>query len=93
MDKNTIFTFLSESNVEVIAVVVAVLTSDKYQSVYLCYAQNRLFTYCKHIQEDPETGESDEFYFYGERLVDYAILPDYDELLKKYSELQNEILD
>lgn len=93
MEQNTLFTFLTGNDVKVYAVVVAVLTSNKYQSVYLCYAQNRLFTYYKQLQENPETGESDEIYFEGETLVEYAILPDYDELLRNYIKLQNEIPD
>jgi hypothetical protein len=50
---------------------------------FVCYAQNRLFTYeeshCiwEHMKEEPKSK-------YSEVIADYAILPDYDALLENY---------
>lgn len=83
MKKNDIFTFTASNEVEVTAVVVAIISSSKHQTVALCYAQNRLFTFYEHIAYDVESGEAETNYSYGEIFVDYAVLPDYDELLAK----------
>lgn len=84
MKRNEIFTFTAPNGVEVIGVVTAIISSTKYQSVALCYAQNRLFTFYEHIAYDMETGDAESDYSYGEVLVDYAILPDYDAMLENY---------
>lgn len=84
MKKNDVFTFTAPNGVEVTGVVVDVLRDDKYQKWWLCYAQNRLFYYWCHLQEDYETSELDACYSYGGVAVDYAILPDYDRLLEDY---------
>lgn len=88
MKKNDIFTFTAPNGVKVTAVVVHVYKtrnqwSGVIQNNYLCYAQNRLFignyfdengTFCyKFIQHDI--------------VVDYAVLPEYDELLARYNDL------
>jgi len=86
MKKNEIFTFTASNGVEVTGVVTAIISSTKYQTVALCYAQNRLFTFYEHIAYDMETGDAESDYSYGEILVDYCILPDYDDLLERYSD-------
>ena len=74
MKKNDIFTFTAPNGVEVTAVVV-----HATRSTYLCYAQNRLF----------EMWESQEFGLaYNGVVVDYAILPDYDEMLERYNDIE-----
>jgi hypothetical protein len=82
MEKNTIFTLTTSNGAEVTAVVVAIISSSKYQTEVLCYAQNMLFTLYEHIAYDIETGEPESDYSYGEVLCDYAILPEYDDILK-----------
>lgn len=84
MKKNNVFTFTAPNGVEVTGVVIAIISSTKYQTVALCYAQNRLFTFYEHIAYDMETGDVESDYSYGEILVDYAVLPDYDGLLEDY---------
>ena len=85
MKKNDVFTFTAPNGVEVAAVVIAIISNSKYQTITLCYAQNRLFTYYEHIAYDAETGDAESDYSYGEVVVDYAILPDYDEMLARYN--------
>ena len=87
MKKNDIFTFTAPNGVKVTAVVLSKVAHEvNYKwavSRFLCYSQNRLFTYqvseCiwEHMQEEPK-------YEYGEVIADYAILPDYDSLLDNY---------
>ncbi len=89
MKKNDIFTFTSPNRVEVTGVVTAIISRTKYQTVALCYAQNRLFTFYEHIAYDIETGDAESDYSYGKILVDYAILPDYDDLLENYYHQQD----
>ena len=91
MKKNDIFTFTAPNGVEVTAVVVAKVAHEvdyKWATKrFVCYAQNRLFTYeeshCiwEHMNEEPKSK-------YGEVLVNYAILPDYDELLARYNDIE-----
>ena len=83
MEKNDVFVFTAPNGAEVTGVVVDTLRNDKYQKWYLCYAQNRLFYYWCHSQEDYETGELCSCYSYGGIAVDYCILPDYDAILEK----------
>lgn len=87
MRKNDVFTFTAPNGVEATAVVVAKVAHEvdyKWATErFVCYAQNRLFTYeeshCiwEHMNEKPKSK-------YGEVIVDYAILPDYDSLLEAY---------
>lgn len=84
MKKNDVFALTAPNGVEVTGVVTAIISSTKYQTVALCYAQNRLFTFYEHIAYDVESGEAESDYSYGEILVDYAVLPDYDKLLEDY---------
>ena len=88
MKKNDIFTFTSPNGVEVTAIVIAIISSSRYQTIALCYAQNRLFTFYEHIAYDVESGEAESDYSYGEILVEYAVLPDYDEFLARYNDIE-----
>jgi hypothetical protein len=88
MKKNDVFTFTAPNGVEGTGVVTAIISSTKYQTIALCYAQNRLFTFYEHIAYDIETGDAESDYSYGEILVDYAILPDYDALLDRYNDIE-----
>lgn len=79
MKKNEIFTFTAPNGVEVTAVVVGTtgVQEDYFGRQFLnhvCYAQNRLFTYYEWIDIEQK--------MYGEILVDYCILPDYDAVLE-----------
>lgn len=86
MKKNDVFAFTAPNGVEVTGVVTAIISSTKYQTVALCYAQNRLFTFYEHIAYDLETGDAESDYSYGEVLVDYCIIPELDEVLKNENE-------
>ena len=75
MKKNDIFTFTTPNGVEVTAIVVSIIRDDRDDKWYLCYAQNRLFDYRIIVGFDhPITNI----------WVDYAILPDYDNMLEEY---------
>ena len=76
MKKNDIFTFIAPNGVEVTGVVVDTIKDDRDYKWYLCYAQNRIF----HYQEI--AGLAKPVVTIG---VDYAILPDYDVMLDRYS--------
>jgi hypothetical protein len=54
------------------------ITTQEEKNTYLCYAQNRLFT-IEAVYTPTFINEE-----YGEVLVDYAILPDYDRMLEDY---------
>lgn len=92
MKKSEIFTFTAPNGVEVTAVVINKLRTDYREStdtivrVWLCYAQNRLFTYFEEIgRKNACTPEEEEFVikaWYGTVIVDYCILPDYDDMLE-----------
>ena len=96
MKKNEIFTFTAPNGVEVAAVVIYELSTDYREltdtivKVWLCYAQNRLFTYFEEIRRKnactPEEEESVIKTWYGTVIVDYCILPDFDAMLKAYSD-------
>ena len=72
MKKNDIFTFTAPNGVEVTAVVVSINRDDRDDKWYLCYAQNRLFDY--RILSGTDHPLIDI-------LVDYAVIPEYDDLL------------
>jgi hypothetical protein len=104
MKKNNVFTFIAPNGVEVTGVCLDLIRSTYEYGVwyvtYLCYAQNRLFTIKEERGTVTVAVDIDEFgddvfeqqeYItqnYGEVLVDYAILPDYDEQLERYNNLQ-----
>jgi hypothetical protein len=88
MNKNDIFKFKAPNGVEVTAIVIAIMGStEDFSGVYsvythyLCYAQRRLFKYTEESFMT-ECGIVTNFIGY-DLLVDYAILPEYDELLKE----------
>lgn len=101
MKKNDVFTFTAPNGVAVTAIVLNKTTHyadtiDCYSATYLCYAQNRIFTYLYTERTLPVCIGQDEYgddrfeyqdvkqYEYGEVIVDYAILPDYDKALEAY---------
>lgn len=100
MKKNDIFTFTAPNGVEVTAVVLDIMkanvTYNYLFTKYLCYAQNRLFSYYVTRRTVPVAIDKDEFgddkfdyqevyeSQYGEVIADYAILPDYDRMLEDY---------
>ena len=84
MKRNDIFTFTAPNGVEVTGVVVDTIArwldfNALSTTVHLCYAQNRLFTW----KEEFKQGELINSH-YGRVAVDYAVLPDYDSMLKSY---------
>jgi hypothetical protein len=95
MKKNDVFTFTAPNGVEVTAVVISVVDAtlpckiDKCwterRMLYTCYGQNRIFTMTAKIEGSrlfwKEVGNPE----YGEVLVDYAVLPDYDGILEVYN--------
>lgn len=89
MKKNDVFTFTTPNGVEVTAVVLESIFQGSCKSTLICYAQNRIFTY---IEEEclkfEGTAEWKKEYSYGKVIVDYCILPDYDEMLARYNDLQ-----
>ena len=91
MKRNDIFTFTTPNGVEGTAVVINELSyrvmAREATTTWICYAQNRLFTY-KMIQDIWNKNKPIE-YHYGEVLVDYAILPDYDAMLENYLHQQD----
>ena len=92
MKKNDVFTFTAPNGVEVTAVCLDVTHSfqcgeDTWCHEYLCYAQNRLFIGAAYTVYEGD--EYKEYNFAQERIVvDYAILPDYDELLARYNDIE-----
>lgn len=97
MKKYEIFTFTAPNGAEMTAVVVEVIEAtipakvDPYWKervmMYICYAQNRLFTMTAKIEGKffiNKVGTPE----YGEVIVDYCILPDYDAMLERYSDSQ-----
>lgn len=89
MKKNDVFTFTAPNGVEVTAVVIEELhvaplkSNDVRLHTFLCYAQNRLFTYYWLEGHDHFVSCSDvDEQNYGRIIVDYAILPDYDDMLE-----------
>ena len=85
MKKNDVFTFTAPNGAEVQAVAIQRLHElyDIYDGrliveYWLCYAQNRLF-----IWNERTDGDS----YCAETIVDYAILPDYDKLLKVHESM------
>lgn len=93
MKKNEIFNFMAPNGVVVTAVVVAIISSSRYQTVALCYTQNRLFTFYEHIAYSMESGEADTDYSCGEILVDYVVIPYYDDMLKRHKDIGSQSWD
>ena len=83
MKKNEIFTFKAPNGAEVTAVVIGDIFQNSAQRCFICYAQNRIFTYIEERwRKDETTNKWLKDYSYGETLVDYAVLPDYDAMLE-----------
>jgi len=90
MKKNDVFTFTAPNGVEVQAVVLESVFQGTIRNTLICYAQNRIFTYIEEsVMKFEGTAEWKKEYSYGEVIVDYAILPDYDELLKNSKDVQS----
>ena len=94
MKKNDIFTFTAPNGVEVTGVVIykRILNKEFVNYIkfeYIAYAQNRLFT-CTQMERiiDKESYNACPIE-YGHVLVDYAILPDYDEMLERYNDIHS----
>ena len=83
MKKSDIFTFKAPNGVEVTAIVVDRIdlrVSPQHSHViWLCYGQNRLFTYRELYNNFLPTTSS-----FDKVVCDYAILPDYDRMLEDY---------
>lgn len=79
MKKNDIFTFTAPNGVEVKAVCLHPIFQGLAVNTYVCYAQNRLFT----MREDfTMTDHGAKITMkYHEVIADYAVIPEYDELL------------
>ena len=98
MKRNDIFTFTAPNGVEVTGIVIMKCGDahekgyEHYETPYLCYAQNRLFTVkevMEAIRDDLDikrgtAGAESLSYKYGEIIVEYCILPDYDRMLEDY---------
>ena len=102
MKKNDIFSFTAPNGVEVTAVILNMYNgklTENYFGSWECvaYAQNRLFT-CKMIFKrkyfagQVPQGENNpvilDKVLNVKVFVDYAILPDYDELLARYNDIE-----
>ena len=89
MEKHDIFQFTAPNGVKVIGVVLDKIAYKCYMSwhitTFLCYAQNRLFTYLKKEDTNCNGFVIETIYEYDKVVVDYAILPDYDEVLNNYN--------
>ena len=85
MKKNEVFTFTAPNRVEVTAVVLESIFQGSGKNTLICYAQNRVFTYIEEsYRKNEETDEWLKDYSYGEVIVDYAVLPEYDNILEDY---------
>lgn len=88
MKKDEIFTFTAPNGAEVVGVVINADWDDIHaRNVYLCYAQNRLFTATTFNQWVDKMGQKvrvESSVDVKEVLVDYAILPDYDAALEDF---------
>jgi hypothetical protein len=94
MKKNDIFTFTAPNGVEVTAIVVNQISDDYIEDhdamskEWLCYAQNRLFTFYEMVGRKNAFTPKEEAYlidsWYGRILVEYCIIPEYDEMLEDY---------
>ena len=88
MKKNDVFTFTAPNGVEVQAIVIDKVAYDvDYKwgtETFVAYGQNRLFTFTEthciweYMHEEPR-------FEYGKVLIDYVVLPEYDEKLKLYA--------
>ena len=84
MKKNDVFTFTAPNGEEVTGAVIDVVETSYYTNLYLCYAQNRLFYIFETINEDLYYVEMNV----GETIVEYAVLPAYDEALERFNDIE-----
>ena len=89
MTKNDIFTFTAPNGVEVEGIVVGKVGFEVYLRTattnWLCYAQNRLFL-C--LEKRDIYTEKIVIEYCTEIVANYAILPDYDDLLERHNNLE-----
>ena len=78
MKKNDIFTFTAPNGVEVTGAVIDVVETTYFTTLCLCYAQNRLFYIFETIHEDYVDRKV------GETIVEYAVLPAYDDAIEEF---------
>ena len=57
-------------------------------TTFLCYAQNKLFTYYRKERTSSNLEVVKTVYEYGKIICDYAVLPDYDSILERYNYIQ-----
>ena len=87
MKRGDIFTFTAPNGVEVTGVCLYPIFKGTAVTTYVCYAQDRRLTYeeshCiwEFMKEEPKSK-------YGEILIDYCVLPDYDEILERYNDIE-----
>ncbi len=80
MNKNDIFTFTAPNGAEMTGVCLYPISKGVAVTIYLCYAQNRLFTM---LEEETMTDKGiKKTMRYHEVVVEYCIIPGYDEVLK-----------
>lgn len=89
MKKHDIFTFTASNGVEVTAVVLEPIFQGSCKNTLICYAQNRIFLYIEETyRKNEETGEWLKEYSYGGVIVDFAVIPEYDDMLARYNDLE-----
>lgn len=98
MNKLDIFEMTLDNGVDTVVGVVVDTVSiegDELDTKYthLCYCQNRLFYYIEHVEYrgvEPDTHEPmyETTYKRGRTVVDFVVLPDYDECLQGWIERQ-----
>lgn len=88
MKRNDIFTFTAPNGVEVKGVCLCPVFQGVGRTLYVCYAQNRLFTM---LEESIMTDHGEEKTMeYEDVIAEYAAIPEYDELLVS-DELNNSL--
>lgn len=76
MKKNDIFTFSTPNGVEIKGVCLYRVFQGSGRTLYVCYAQNRLFTM---LEESLITDKGEKTTMkYHEAITDYVIIPEYD---------------
>lgn len=92
MKKNEVFIFTAPNKIDITAVCLANMGCVGNMTQYLCYAQNKLFTinefYSKWTEETGEICEDTQL-CYGEVVVDYCILPEYNVILTEFQNKHN----
>ena len=78
MKKNDVFTFTAPNGTEVTGAVIDVVETTYFTNLCLCYAQNRIFYIFETIHEDYVDRKV------GETIVEYAILPAYDDAIEEF---------